>query len=85
MYSASRWQRANGWQPNAATWKLPIRYGGAFASCMKRGEPIGKPLFAAVGKEFGVSGTVAEEIYYDLIHESHEMAAEDEDETNNRK
>ena len=48
------------------------------------GRRIGKQLFAAVGKEFGVSGTVAEEIYYGLIHESHEMAADDDD-TNNRK
>jgi hypothetical protein len=30
----------------------------------KAGEPIGKELFAAVGKEFGVSGTTAEELYY---------------------
>ena len=48
----------------------------------EEGKGIGKELFAAVGKEFGVSGTVAEEIYYDLMHESAEMAAEDDDITN---
>jgi len=42
------------------------------------GQPIGKPLFAAVGKEFGVSGTVASEIYYALRRESILLAAEDD-------
>ena len=50
----------------------------------EEGRPIGKELFAAVGKDFGVSGTVAEQIYYDLKHESAEMAAEYDD-INNRK
>ena len=43
------------------------------------GEGIGKELFAAVGKEFGVSATVAEKIYYDLMRDSAEMAAEDDE------
>jgi hypothetical protein len=31
------------------------------------GEPVTKALFDEVGKEVGVSGTVAAEIYYDLV------------------
>jgi hypothetical protein len=39
--------------------------------CARRsaGEPITKALFDAVGKEAGVSGTVAAEIYYELVEE----------------
>jgi hypothetical protein len=33
------------------------------------GQPIGKTLFSEVGKEFGVSATTAEEIYYDAVRE----------------
>ena len=30
------------------------------------GEPIDKSLFEAVGKDFGVGGTVASELYYEI-------------------
>jgi hypothetical protein len=33
------------------------------------GEPISKDLFESVGKKFGVSGTVAAEIYYQVMKE----------------
>jgi len=45
------------------------------------GRPIDKALFAKVGKEFGVSGTVAGELYYGLLHEF----IESEDDLINRK
>jgi hypothetical protein len=38
------------------------------------GKPLDKELFNTVGKEFGVSGTVASEIYYGVMHE---MAEDD--------
>lgn len=34
-----------------------------------RGRPIDKALFDRVGNEFGISGTVAAELYYAIIHE----------------
>jgi hypothetical protein len=33
------------------------------------GEGIGKELFASVGKKFGVSATLAEEIYYEMLRQ----------------
>jgi hypothetical protein len=33
------------------------------------GTGIGRPLFNAVGAEFGISGTVASELYYEVIKE----------------
>jgi hypothetical protein len=36
----------------------------------RAGKPIDKELFNKVGKEFGVSGTIASELYYDLMYEA---------------
>jgi hypothetical protein len=36
----------------------------------KAGKPLDKSLFSKVGKEFGVSGTVAAELYYREMHEA---------------
>jgi len=47
----------------------------------KAGKAIDKSLFAEVGKEFGVSGTIASELYYELMHES----IESEEDWINRK
>jgi hypothetical protein len=39
----------------------------------RAGEALDKALFAAVGKEFGVGGTVAAELYYETRETLHEL------------
>jgi hypothetical protein len=44
----------------------------------KAGEALDKELFHAVGREFGVGGTVASELYYGMLKEFVETSEEDD-------